>query len=195
MTAVDDRLITDAAKFFEDLVVPEGYKAELLRGDIVMMAGPDWVHNLIVLHVLKQIPLDRWYPVQTQDISIPGETSEPQPDLVVVEHGAFDGPGRLVPAPATTLLVEVVSKNSVHADYVIKRSMYAAGQVPAYLIIDPFEAVCVLLTKAKGQGEEADYDVELTTAFGLPVPLDALGIKLDTSEFGTLPKIKRHRCP
>ncbi|MFD0376149.1 Uma2 family endonuclease [Streptomyces sp. NPDC127112] len=195
MTAVDDRLITDVAKFFEDLVVPEGFKAELLRGDIVMMAGPDWVHNLIILHVLKQIPLDRWYPVQTQDIAIPGETSEPQPDLVVVEHGAFDGPGRLVPAPATTLLVEVVSKNSVHTDYEVKRSMYAAGRVPAYLIIDPFEAVCVLLTKPTGRGEEADYDMELTTAFGLPVPLDVLGIKLDTTEFRTLPKFKRYRRP
>ncbi|MFB7057179.1 Uma2 family endonuclease [Streptomyces vinaceus] len=192
MTAVDERMI---AVFQDHPEVFEGYKIELLRGDIVMMAGPDWVHNLIVLSVQDQIPRDRWYPVQTQDIAIPGEASEPQPDLVVIEKGAFQGPGRLVPAPAATLLVEVVSKSSVDADYGLKRSMYAAGQVPAYLIIDPFEAVCVLLTKPKGQGEEADYDVELTTAFGLPVPLDALGIKLETSEFGTLPKFKRHRRP
>ncbi|MGZ9930903.1 Uma2 family endonuclease [Streptomyces sp. NC-S4] len=195
MTAVDDRLITDAVRAFEDLEVPEGFKAELLRGDIVMMAGPDWVHNLIVLHVQKQIPLAGWYPVQTQGIAIPGESSEPQPDLVVVEHGAFDGPGRLVPAPAVTLLVEVVSKNSANADYGIKRSMYAAGRVPAYLIIDPFEAECLLLTEPARAGEDADYTVERRVKFGEPVPLDVLGIKLDTGEFGTLPKFKRYHRP
>ncbi|GAA1155475.1 hypothetical protein F4556_004877 [Kitasatospora gansuensis] len=44
MTAVDDRMIT----IFENLEVPEGIKAELIKGEIVMMAGPDRVHNFIV---------------------------------------------------------------------------------------------------------------------------------------------------
>lgn len=195
MTAVDDRLITDAAQIFEDLEVPEGFKAELLRGNIVMMAGPDRVHNRIVLSVLDQIPRDRWERLQTQDIAIPGETSEPQPDLVVLENGIEPGPGRLIPAPAVTLLVEVVSKSSVDADYGIKRSMYAAGQVPAYLIIDPSEAECLLLTEPAGTGEDADYKVERRSKFGDPVPLAVLDVELDTSEFGTLPKFKKYRRP
>ncbi|MEU7601022.1 Uma2 family endonuclease [Streptomyces sp. NPDC040724] len=195
MTAVDDRLITDAAQAFEDLEVPEGFKAELLRGDIVMMAGPDRVHNRIVLSVLDQIPRDRWERLQTQDIAIPGESSEPQPDLVVLENGSEPGPGRLIPAPAVTMLVEVVSKNSANADYGIKRSMYAAGRVPAYLIIDPFEAECLLLTEPTGAGEDADYKVERRVQFGEPVPLAVLDIKLDTGEFGTLPKFKRYHRP
>ena len=114
MTAVDERRMTE---FFEHFEPPEGVKVELLRGEIVMMAGPDWVHNKIVLRVLKQIP-DQWDPMQTQDIAIPSATSEPQPDLAIVEDGALDGPGRLVPAAAVTMVVEVVSKTSVHRDYV-----------------------------------------------------------------------------
>ncbi|MFE2169591.1 Uma2 family endonuclease [Streptomyces sp. NPDC059447] len=195
MTAVDDRLITDAAKVFEDLEVPEGFKAELLRGDIVMMAGPDRVHNRIVLSVLYQIPRERWESLQTQDIAIPGESSEPQPDLVVLELGSQPGPGRLIPAPAVTLLLEVVSKNSAVADYGIKRSMYAAGQVPAYLIIDPFEAECLLLTEPAGSGEDADYKVERRAKFGESVRLPGLEVDLDTGEFGTLPKFKPYRRP
>ncbi|WP_425442571.1 hypothetical protein [Streptomyces colonosanans] len=36
MTAVMDRpMTTDVVAFFENLEVPEGYKAELLRGEIV----------------------------------------------------------------------------------------------------------------------------------------------------------------
>ncbi|MFE4367013.1 Uma2 family endonuclease [Streptomyces sp. NPDC056835] len=195
MTAVDERLITDDAEIYEGLEVPEGFKAELLRGEIVMTAGPDWVHNLIVLFVLRQIPLDRWYPVQTQDLAIPGESTQPQPDLVVVEHDAFDGPGRLVPAPAVTLVLEVVSKSSIDRDYGVKRSIYAAGRVPAYLIADPPEAQCVLLTVPVGSGEDADYQVKRTVKFGDSMPLEVLGIELDTSEFGTLPPVKRHRRP
>lgn len=193
MTAVDERPTTRAARIFEDLEVPEGFKAELLRGDIVMMAGPDRVHNGIVESVQDQIPHERWRRLQTQDIAIPSEASEPQPDLVVLERGAVEGPGRLVPASAVTLLLEVVSKSSVDRDYGVKRSIYAAGRVPAYLIIDPMAAHCVLLTEPTGSGEEADYQVERTTKFGDPVPLDVLGVELDTSEFQTLPPVSWHR--
>ncbi|MEU2870768.1 Uma2 family endonuclease [Streptomyces olivoreticuli] len=167
------------------------YKIELLRGDIVMMAGPDRVHNVIVESVADQIPRDRWHRMQTQDLAIPGEDSEPQPDLLVIERGAFEGPGRLIPAPAATLVLEVVSRYSAHTDHVLKRSLYAAGQVPAYLIIDPFAAQCVLLTERTGSGEEADYLNKRTTKFGDPVPLAMLGIALDTSEFQTLPGTAR----
>ncbi|MFE1958031.1 Uma2 family endonuclease [Streptomyces sp. NPDC059479] len=195
MTAVDERPITRAAKIFEDLEVPEGYKAELLRGDIVMTAGSDRVHNRIVESVQDQIPHRSWNRLQTQDIAIPGEDSEPQPDLVVLERGAVKGPGRLISAPAVTLLLEVVSKTSVDRDYGEKRSMYAAGKVSAYLIIDPTEQQCVLLTEPTGSGEAADYRVERTTKFGDPVPLELLGVELDTSKFGALPPVRRRRRP
>ncbi len=183
MTAVDDRA---KIEFFENLEVPEGWRVELLRGDIVMMASPDRVHNWIVQDVQDQIPRDRWDRLQTQDIDIPGEPSEPVPDLVVYERGIITGPGRLIPAPAVTLLLEVVSKTSASRDYTDKKSIYAAGQVPAYLIIDPFDAKCVLLTEPTGAGAGADYSVRRTTKFGDPLPLDVLGITLDTSGFQTL---------
>ncbi|MFE5773052.1 Uma2 family endonuclease [Streptomyces sp. NPDC056485] len=171
------------------------FKIELLRGDIVMMAGPDVVHNDIVETVQDQIPRASWRRLQTQDIAILEETSEPQPDLVVVERGVGPERGRLMPSEVIVLLVEVVSKSSIDTDYGIKRSMYAAGRVPAYLIIDPFYAGCLLLTKPEGRGDDADYQEELRVPFGSPVPLDVLGIELETVEFGTMPKIKRHHRP
>ncbi|GAB7108335.1 Uma2 family endonuclease [Streptomyces phaeofaciens JCM 4814] len=186
MTAVDDRRVHDV---FENLVVPEGFKAELIRGEIVMTAGPDKVHNRIVQSVQDQVPSDRWERLQTQDVAFPGEESEPQPDLVVLEIGADDGPGRLVPSPAVTMLVEVVSRTSVHRDYVEKRSIYAAGGVPVYLLIDPFKATCLVMTEPVGTGPTADYQSGRTRKFGDPVPLPIIGIDLDTSRFGTLPPL------
>ncbi|SMF02584.1 Uma2 family endonuclease [Streptomyces sp. Amel2xC10] len=133
MTAVDDRPRTAGiVKVFENLDVPEGFKAELLRGVIVMTAGPDVAHNDIVDAVQDQIPRQRWRRLRTQDIAILEETSQPQPDLVVLERGAGPGHGRLMPSEVITLLVEVVSKTSVDRDYMVKRSIYAAAKIPAY---------------------------------------------------------------
>ncbi|WP_317621018.1 hypothetical protein [Streptomyces sp. CBMA123] len=44
MTAIDDRM----TGIFESLEVPEGFKAELIRGELVMTAGPDMVHNILL---------------------------------------------------------------------------------------------------------------------------------------------------
>ncbi|WP_234323521.1 hypothetical protein [Streptomyces sp. NRRL F-2580] len=45
----------------------------------------------------------------------------------------------------------------------------------------------MVLTEPFGAGEEADYRTERTGTFGEPVPLDVLGVTLDTAEFDTLP--------
>ncbi|WP_031067878.1 Uma2 family endonuclease [Streptomyces sp. NRRL WC-3742] len=183
MTAIDDRM----TGIFENLEVPEGIKAELIRGEIVMTAGPDMVHNLIVLAIQHQLPYDRWRPLATQDLAIPGQASEPQPDLVVFERGAVEECGRLLPSPAVTLVVEVVSRTSVDRDYRTKRELYAEGTVPAYLIVDPIKGECMLLTElgqAPGSGLPR-YTSEQTSKFGEPIPMDLLDVTLDTSEFQT----------
>ncbi|MCG6493556.1 Uma2 family endonuclease [Kitasatospora sp. A2-31] len=183
MTAIDDRM----TGIFENLEVPEGVKAELIRGEIVMMAGPDLAHNLIVESIVDQIPRARWNRLQTQDLGFTHEASEPQPDLVVIERGSVEAPAQLLPAPAVTLAVEVVSKTSVHRDYHVKREMYAGGAIPAYLIVDPIKGVCVLLTEPSRTTASGlpDYLSERTSKFGEPVPVDLLGVTLDTTEFRT----------
>ena len=192
MTAVDERGMT---KYFEELEPPEGVRVELLRGEIVMMASPDLVHNMIVEDVLDQIPRKRWSRLQTQDVDILDEASEPVPDLVVLEREVMPDSGRLLPCHLITMVVEVVSRTSVQRDYEIKRSIYAAGEVPAYLIVDPIMAQCVLLTRPVGKGEGADYQRQQITKFGAPLPLEELGLELDTTEFGTLQDVRPHRYP
>lgn len=161
----------------------------------MLTASPDLVHNAIVATVQDQIPRQGWRPLQTQRVGIPEEPSEPQPDLVVIERGAGPDGGRLMPAEAITLLVEVVAANSVHRDYSVKRSIYAAAKVPGYLIIDPVMAQCVLFTEPTDTGEDADYRCRRITKFGDLTPLEPVGVELDTSEFATYEKVRPHRCP
>jgi Uma2 family endonuclease len=192
MTAVDERGMT---RFFEEFEPPEGIKVELLRGEIVMMVAPDLVHNRIVEEVQDQIPRRRWERLQTTDVHIINEASEPIPDLVVIQRGVAPDSGRLLASQLITLVVEVVSKTSVDRDYGVKRSVYAAGEIPAYLIIDPIMAHCVLLTEPIGEGDEADYRAQRITKFGASLPLESLGIELDTTEFGTYKQVRPHRYP
>ncbi|MER6568082.1 Uma2 family endonuclease [Streptomyces sp. NPDC001093] len=192
MTAVDERGMT---RFFEEFEPPEGIKVELLRGEIVMMVAPDLVHNRIVEEVQDQIPRRRWERLQTTDVHIINEASEPIPDLVVIQRGVAPDSGRLLASQLITLVVEVVSKTSVDRDYGVKRSIYAAGEIPAYLIIDPIMAHCVLLTEPIGEGDEADYRAQRITKFGASLPLESLGIELDTTEFGTYKQVRPHRYP
>lgn len=88
-----------------------------------------------------------------------------------------------------------MSKTSVDRDYVVKRSIYAAGRVPAYLIVDPVVGQCVLLTIPVGKGDDADYRAQRVTKFGEPLPLEPLGIELDTSDFGTFQGVRPHHYP
>ncbi|MGW4157804.1 hypothetical protein ACWEDF_32175 [Micromonospora chersina] len=52
-----------------------------------MMAAPDLVHNRIVADVQDQIPRKPRERLQTTDLDIVDEASEPIPDLVVLERG------------------------------------------------------------------------------------------------------------
>ncbi|WOX09607.1 Uma2 family endonuclease [Streptomyces sp. N50] len=189
---MSDRRIT---KYFAEFEPPESTRAELLRGEIVLTTSPDLVHNAIVETVQDQIPRSDWRRLQAQRVAIPDEPSEPQPDLVVIERGTGPDRGRLMPAEAAMLLVEVVATNSVHRDYSVKRSIYAAASVPGYLIIDPVMAQCVLFTEPTGTGEDADYRCRRITKFGDVTPLEPIGVELDTGEFATYENVTPHRYP
>ncbi|WP_405017367.1 Uma2 family endonuclease [Kitasatospora sp. NBC_00070] len=161
MTAVDDRVLT----VFENLEVPEGYRAELIRGEIVMTAGPDKVHNVTVEAIRDQIPRAHWHRLQTQDLSMPG---------------------RLIPSSVATMVVEVVSRTSGDRDHRTKRQMYAEGGIPAYLIVDPVEGVCVLLAEPSDDrvlSRLPDYRAKRTSRFGDPIPVHVLGLTLETTDF------------
>ncbi|PAZ09743.1 hypothetical protein CLM62_45585 [Streptomyces sp. SA15] len=182
-------------KFFEELEPPEGVRAELLCGEIVLSPSPDLVHNGNVMEAVDQIPRKRWSRLQTLCVDMLDGVSAPVPDLVVIERGAAPDHGALMPSATITALVEVVSNTSVDRNYGVKRSIYAAAKVPAYLIIDPIMAQCVLFAEPTGDGEDAEYQLQRKTKFGALMPLEALGVELDTTVFDTYKNVKPHRWP
>ncbi|NEA42611.1 Uma2 family endonuclease [Streptomyces sp. SID11385] len=176
---------------------PEGYRGELLAGEIVWTGGEDLVHNTIVESVTDQVPRPPWRRLSRQLVRPAGcPDSAPRPDVLVGAGDFTDHDGLALPASVVELVVEVVSRTSIDRDYGVKRSLYAAAKIPAYLIIDPMAARCLLLTEPSGEGDKADYEVERAREFGQPVPLAVLGdVEIATGEFGTLPPVRLHRRP
>ncbi|MFJ7246511.1 Uma2 family endonuclease [Kitasatospora sp. NPDC098652] len=172
---------TRVQRVLERLEIPEGVRVEIIFGEILLSPSSDLATNLIVASLLDQIPYGKWHGLTKQSLSFPGDVGEPQPDLVVFERG----PVEELPAAAVTLVVEVVTKPSALRDHRTKRELYAQGGIPAYLIVDPLKAVCVLLTEPTRASVSGlpDYTVMRTVKFGEPIPVDLLDVTLDTSEF------------
>ncbi|GAA2474190.1 Uma2 family endonuclease [Actinocorallia cavernae] len=187
-----DRIIVE---YFQELRPPEGARAELLRGTIVIAPSSGAIHDGNVSAVVNQLPRTCWSGITSQGVDMLEGSSVPVPDVVVAERAARVERGALMPSQAVTALVEVVCARSVYRDYLIKGSIYAAAKVPAYLIIDPVMAQCVLFTEPTGHGENADYRCRRITAFGDSTPLEPVGIELDTSEFAVYENIRPHRYP
>jgi Uma2 family endonuclease len=174
-------------EYFATLDVPEGVRAELLRGDIVMTRPSDVVNNVTVTEVADGISRRRWHRFQRQYVEMHREISEPVPDLVVFERGAGPDSGRLLPVDVVTMLVEVVSASSAHRDYVTKRFLYAAAGVPVYLIVDPSAAECRVLTDPYGRGVCADYRSQRTWKYGETLFLPEVDAGIDTACFPAMP--------
>ena len=165
---------------------PEGYRAELIDGEIVVTPPPDGKHGSDIYRLLSQF---------IRHSSTPMEFS-PQTGLIVPSRGAPHG-GRVIPdgvfaeasvlrnapswmAPDGVELVLEVTSSRADSDRNEKRHAYAAAKIPLYLLVDR-QLRRVVLFSAPVRG---DYSQTLTAAFGdtldLPKPFD---FTLDTAPF------------
>lgn len=191
MTEEPDELTLD--ELFERvdrMPVPEGYKVEVVEGS-VHMSPQRRTHWKVIRKVLRQ--LEDHFGEEAEILSdvridFPGYLNGFAPDLVKIAKGAQpDTRGCFAPQDVEFLL-EVASKSTIAKDYGAKLQAYAAAQVPAYLIVDPYVGRCHLYTHPKpglAEGARASYAAELTTDFGEPIDLAGIsaGLTLSTDGF------------
>ncbi|GAA4982954.1 Uma2 family endonuclease [Yinghuangia aomiensis] len=190
----DEHRTDDMEAFFDSFDPPEGYRAELIGGAIVMSPTSVGLHHVLLHRLTKEFleahlpqgalstafPLTVWIPE-----GVDGDAEGYIPDLVVADEGAMLEPGRWKFDPdAVHLAVEVVSKGSQSQrdDRIHKPIGYAAAGVPLYLLIDPLRREVTLFAKP----EDKAYLRKTSVAFGdkipFPEPFDGV---LDTSIFIT----------
>ncbi|WP_424212486.1 Uma2 family endonuclease [Streptomyces sp. BI20] len=173
---------------WRDMDAPEGWRAEISGGRITLVPPPGYLHNRILALLNRQLARalpDDLLVYQTQGILIPALERLYVPDLLVLPAGRGDEGGDPCEAPDVLLAVEVTSKGNAGDERQGKAAGYALGEVPAYLLIDRFDAAgptVTLFTKP----ERGVYASRLRTPFGEAVELPKpFSVKVDTAEFPT----------
>nr|WP_202524115.1 Uma2 family endonuclease [Kitasatospora sp. SID7827] len=163
---------------FLALEAPEGYRAELVAGEIVLSPPQDGDHEAMIGRVLQQVlraePEFDYGP--HKGLVVPG--GRYIPDGTFTEYGAMRGqPGWWEPS-GVVLVMEVTSRLPVR-EHELKRPGYALAGIPLYLVLDRGERTAVLY----GRPVRGDYTLTTTARAGAPLPLPApFGFELDTAD-------------
>lgn len=190
MTAMPHEPLTQEDVLLEGFLAldtPEGFRAELIEGEIVVTPPPDGDHEDCISHIVRQVirasrtDMDfsgnkglrlRTGPGCTRNHVIPDATFAPR------ELRLFRGAESWMPSDGVAMVVEVTSTRP-HADREAKRRCYAGAGIPLYLLVDR-DASSVTLLSDPGNG---DYRQLCTLPFGKPLPLpEPFGFDLETSD-------------
>ncbi|KFF95439.1 MULTISPECIES: Uma2 family endonuclease [Streptomyces] len=175
-------------EWFLALDTPEGFRAELIEGEIVVTPPPDGEHekyiSRIVRQVIKRSRTDMDFSGNKGLILRRGEACPknyviPDATLAPIELDLFGSAGSWMPCDGVAMVVEVTSTKP-KADREAKRRCYARSGIPLYLLADRDTSQVTLFSSP----EKDDYRDHCTRAFGKPLDLPApFAFDLDTADF------------
>ncbi|GAA1364048.1 Uma2 family endonuclease [Streptomyces beijiangensis] len=191
MTAVAHEPLTQADVLLEGFLAldtPEGFRAELIEGEIVVTPPPDGDHEdyieLIVSQVYRRSRTDMQFS-GNKGLKLPSGGVCPRNHLIPDgtfaprERRLFRGAESWMPCEGVALAVEVTSSKP-ERDREAKRRCYAQGSIPLYLLIDRDKTSLTLFSDP----EKGDYRQSCTLPFGKPVALpEPFAFELETADF------------
>ena len=163
-------------------------RVELIEGFLVEMSPmhpppADTVDSLTEELVLK---VKQRAKVRIQQaITLPEQTTEPEPDFVLAIRRQNYRTKH--PLPADVLLVGEVSDSTLAYDRGKKTRLYAAAGIQEYWIVNLVDNVLEVYRNPMGSGNNADYKVKLTympSEKVAPLALPTCHIDLNTVFFG-----------
>ncbi|MEV3923813.1 Uma2 family endonuclease [Actinomadura coerulea] len=177
---------------FLALDTPEGFRVELIDGEIVVTPPPLGDHERCIGKIIRQVI--RYSAIEfecsgNKGLTVPGVEGQPDnrviPDItfISIEKDPFHGAASWMPVEGDDAIVMVVEVTSgkPKRDREAKRTGYARAGVPFYLLVDRDEDRVSLFSGPDGE----DYGHMDQVPFGKPLPLpEPFEIELDTSEFG-----------
>ncbi|CCK30483.1 hypothetical protein BN159_6104 [Streptomyces davaonensis JCM 4913] len=180
MTAMTHAPLTQEEVLLEGFLAldtPEGFRAELIEGEIVVTPPPDGDHEKYISRIVRQvIKLSRTEMDLSGNKGLRLESGEvgpknhviPDATFAPVDLDAFGGAGSWMPCNGVAMVLEVTSTKPM-ADKEAKRRCYARGSIPLYLLVDRDSTSVTLFSDP----EKGDYREHCTRPFGKPLPLPA----------------------
>ncbi|NEA49371.1 Uma2 family endonuclease [Streptomyces sp. SID10815] len=173
---------------FLALRTPEGFRAELIEGEIVVTPPPDGDHEKYISRVVRQV-IKR----SRTDMDFSGNKglrlasggacpkNHVIPDVTFGPLGLdlFAAAEPWMPCAGVAMVLEVTSTKP-EADREAKRRCYAREGIPLHLLVDRETAMVTLFSEP----ERDDYLRSLKRSFGDPLPLpEPFAFDLDTADF------------
>ncbi|MER5755026.1 Uma2 family endonuclease [Streptomyces sp. NPDC002088] len=173
---------------FLALDTPEGFRAELVEGEIVVTPPPDGDHEdyigLIVSQVIRRSRTEMQF---SGNKGLKLGKAEACPKDHVIPDGTFApkvlrlyrGADPWMPCQGVAMVLEVTSTKP-KADREVKRRCYARAGIPLYLLVDRDTSEVTLLRDPR----QDDYRQRCTLPFGKSLTLpEPFAFDLDTSDF------------
>ncbi|MDQ0699029.1 Uma2 family endonuclease [Streptomyces sp. W4I9-2] len=192
MTAMAHEPLTQAEVLLEGFLAldtPEGFRAELIEGEIVVTPPPDGDHEDYIGLIVDQVARRARTRMQfsgNKGLKLrsgggcPKNHAIPDGTFAPLELRLFRGADPWMPCEGVALVVEVTSTKP-QADREAKRRCYARGGIPLYLLIDRDDSSVTLFSDP----ENDDYRQLLTIPYGKPLPLpEPFAFDLETGDFG-----------
>ncbi len=186
MTRESDAEMDFTLQDFLSFDTPEGYRAELIDGEIVVSPPPNGNHERCITRIVRQVLAGS---ITQMDFSgqkgliVPAVGGEGRviPDITFVPAKLdlfLDAPPWM-PASGVAMVVDVTSSSPDH-DRNAKRRAYAAARIPLYLLIDRQRGEVTLL----GDPVSEEYTSSSTVRIGGRVKLPApFAFTLETEGF------------
>jgi Uma2 family endonuclease len=186
MTRESDAEMDLTLQYFLSLDTPEGYRAELIDGEIVVTPPPNGNHERGIMQIVKQVLAGS---VTHMDFSgqkgliVPAVGGQGMviPDLTFApaELDLFLDAPPWMQAAGVAMVVEITSSSPDH-DRNGKRRAYAAAGIPLYLLVDRQRREVTLFGDSVRNEYTSTYAVQIGGRIKLP---DPFSFSLETADF------------
>ncbi|MEV8534483.1 Uma2 family endonuclease [Streptomyces sp. NPDC051211] len=182
-TEVGAQTFEDLLHTVEEMDTPDGFKAELIRGKIVVSPWSKLRYFLPMESLKEQLkphaPDGHATDYAPFLFSFPAAGRAYGPDLFVVDRSIFQGDGRHGDAGALALVAEFTSVSTKDADWCEKLQVY--GQlVPLYLVVDMQDREITCFSDPSPSGYRSHRTVSFGKPLTVPAPFDC---EIDTTDF------------
>jgi Uma2 family endonuclease len=165
---------------------PDGYRAELIDGEIVVTPPPDGNHERCIMRIVKQVLAASATPMDfsgRKGLIVPVAAGQGRviPDITFAPAKLdlfLDAP-TWMPASGVAMVVEITSSSPDH-DRNAKRRAYAAAQIPLYLLVDRQRHEVALHADAVRSEYTSTSTVRIGSGVKLPEPF---AFTLETKPF------------
>jgi Uma2 family endonuclease len=186
MTREPEAPVDSTLQYFLSLDTPEGYRAELIDGEIVVTPPPNGNHEHCTARIIAQVFSSNAALMDVaghKGLIVPAAVGQSHliPDLTFAlrELNLFRGAPSWMSPGGVTMVVEVTSSSPDH-DRNSKRHGYAAAKIPLYLLVDRQQGQTTLFSDPVRN----DYTTQTQVPFGgsikLPPPFS---FTLETEDF------------